>query len=110
YWLPYEQAVELRRQVPELDFVGGAVIRGRMRIGDYAFNEEIPETTFRGPPVTTMSPESLARFQFERDLYADLNQEGLAPPPAMAQLRSEAARLLRQERLSGLPELRFNVP
>src|SRR5690606_17686356 len=68
------------------------------------------ETTFRGPPVTTMSPESLARFQFERELYADLNQEGLAPPPAMAQLRSEAARLLRQERLSGLPELRFNVP
>lgn len=110
YWLPYEQAVELRRQVPELDFIGGAVIRGRMRIGEYAFNTALPEGTFRGAPVSIVSRAALESFEFERDLYADLGEEGLAPPPEMAELRREAARLLRREKLSGLPPLRLNVP
>lgn len=110
YWLPYEQAVELRRQVPELDFIGGAVIRGRMRIRDYEFNADLPPTTFVGPAVSIVSRATLEQFEFERDLYADLAQEGLAPPPEMAELRREAARLLRAEKLSGLPKLRLNVP
>ncbi len=110
YWLPYEQVVELRRQVPELDFIGGAVIRGRMRIGDYAFNTNLPDDTFRGPSVSVVSRDALESFAFEQDLYGDLGEEGLAPPPEMAELRREAARLLRRERLSGLPGLRFNVP
>lgn len=110
YWLPYEQAVELRRQVPELDFIGGAVIRGRMRIGGYDFNTDLPDGTFRGPPVSIVSRAELEDFEFERELYADLGDEGLAPPPEMAELRREAARLLRREKLSGLPPLRLNVP
>lgn len=110
YWLPYEQAVELRRQVPELDFIGGAVIRGRMRIAGYEFNTDLPDGTFRGPPVSVASRAALEAFEFDRDLYADLGDEGLAPPPDMADLRREAARLLRRERLSGLPRLRLNVP
>lgn len=110
YWLPYEQAVELRRQVPELDFIGGAVIRGRMRITDYAFNQELPPSTFRGPAVSIVTREALDSFEFERTLYEDLGEEGLAPPPEMEELRQEAARLLRTQRLSGLPAFRFNVP
>jgi hypothetical protein len=110
YWLPYEQAVELRRQVPELDFIGGAVIRGRMRIGDYVFNDTLPAGLFRGPGVSIVPRDALETFAFERELYADLDEEGLAPPPEMSELRREAARLLRDERLSGLPRLRFNVP
>lgn len=110
YWLPYEQAVELRRQVPELDFIGGAVIRGRMRITEYAFNENPPLSTFRGAPVSIVSRAALERFEFDRTLYEDLAEEGLAPPPEMETLRKEAARLLRSQRLSGLPAFRFNVP
>lgn len=110
YWLPYEQSVELRRQVPELDFIGGAVIRGRMRISEYAFNEEIPPSTFRGPAVSIVPRAALDAFEFERELYDDLAEEGLAPPPEMDELRQEAARLLRARRLSGLPAFRFNVP
>lgn len=110
YWLPYEQAVELRRQVPELDFIGGAVIRGRMRIADYAFNEDLAESVFRGAPVSIVTRDALEAFEFERELYEDLGEEGLAPPPEMDELRQEAARLLRTSRLSGLPALRFNVP
>lgn len=110
YWLPYEQTVELRRQVPELDFIGGAVIRGRMRITDYAFNQDLPPSTFRGAPVSIVRRDVLDAFEFDRELYEDLSEEGLAPPPEMEELRQEAARLLRARRLSGLPAFRFNVP
>ena len=110
YWLPHEQALELRRQVPELDFIAGAVIRGRMRISDYEFNVPLPEETFVGPAVSIVSREARESYEFGRELYADLNAEGLAPPPEMTELRREAAELLRGRRLSGLPRFRLNVP
>ena len=52
YWLPNEQSVEIRRQIPELDFAAGAVIKGRMRIASYTFNEPIPDSVFYGRPVS----------------------------------------------------------
>ena len=110
YWLPNEQFVQIRRQVPELDFVAGAVIQGRFRIFNYAFNRDLPRTLFLGRAVEAVPEEQRRAFNFEEDLYAGLELEGLAEPPQVEDLRAEAVRLLRNRRLTGLPPLRLNVP
>lgn len=110
YWLPNEQSVEIRRQIPELDFAAGAVIRGRLRIAQYAFNQTIPDSVFFGRPVTAVSEAERKSYPFPDEIYAGVNTEGLAPPPQMQDLRARAAQLLRAHRLSGLPPLRLYVP
>ncbi|CAN5889401.1 hypothetical protein BH23GEM9_BH23GEM9_01340 [soil metagenome] len=109
YWLPHEQTLQIRRQVPELDFVAGAVIHGRMRISEYVFNDSLPETTFYGYPVTAVSPAERREFDFDRGIFDDLNEAGLAPPADLAQIRQQAAAMLGTSRLSGLPRWRLNV-
>ncbi|HUP88293.1 MAG TPA: hypothetical protein VM100_03035 [Longimicrobiales bacterium] len=110
YWLPNEQSVEIRRQLPELDFVAGAVIKGRMRVSGYEFNAEIPDSVFHGRSVTAVSEAERKQYAFPEDIYAGLNTEGLAPPPQMEDLRKRAAELIGTQRLSGLPRLRLDVP
>jgi len=110
YWLPYEQAVEIRRQVPELDFVVTSVIQGRFRVWDYLFNQPLPESMFLGYPVTAVPKEQREAFAFNRGIYEDLHDAGLAPPPQMKDLRARAAALVRQRALSGLPRLRLSLP
>lgn len=110
YWLPNEQSVEIRRQIPELDFAAGAVIKGRMRVSGYSFNEDIPDSIFYGRAVSAAPKNELEHFDFPADIYAGVNEEGLAPPPQMADLRARAAELLGQPRLSGLPAWRLYVP
>ncbi|HKK93881.1 MAG TPA: hypothetical protein VJ925_10630, partial [Longimicrobiales bacterium] len=51
FWLPYRQEAEIRRELPELDFLAGSVIRARFRVGDYRFNVPLPETVFGGRKV-----------------------------------------------------------
>jgi hypothetical protein len=80
YWLPNEQSVEIRRQLPELDFVAGSVIKGHIRVSNYAFNEPVSDSVFYGLPVTAVPPEELKSFAFPADIYSDLREEGLAPP------------------------------
>jgi len=109
YWLPNEQRLEIRRQLPELDFAAGAVILGRMRIIDYQFNDTLPATLFAGYPVEAVPHVQRESYPFQRDIYADLDEAGLAPPPEMAELRARAAALLRGQRLSGLPKLRLQL-
>ena len=109
YWLPHEQRLEIRRQVPELDFPAGAVIRGVFRVGDYRFNQPLPPSLFAGYPVEARPEAERKSFSFPEGIYADLNQEGLAPPPDMATLRAQAAQLVRQKYLSGLPKLRLHL-
>ena len=47
YWLPYRQEVELRREMPILDFMAGSIIRGRFEIGDYEFNpDSLPRSSW----------------------------------------------------------------
>jgi hypothetical protein len=108
YWLPHEQTLQIRRQIPELDFAAGAVIQGRMRISDYTFNDSIPRLRPR-VGVTAVSPSQRAAFDFERGIYDDLNDAGLAPPPDLDVIRRRAAELLGSSRLSGLPRLRLGV-
>lgn len=110
YWLPNEQSVEIRRQIPELDFAAGSVIKGRIHVADYQFNADIPDSIFFGRPVSAVSEEERKSFAFPHDIYSDLNVEGLAPPPQMENLRAQAIALMRKKRLSGLPPLRLYVP
>jgi hypothetical protein len=111
YWLPNEQTVEIRRQIPELDFVAGSVIRGRMRITNYDLNTELPDSIFRqGRPVISAPPEQLAAYKFEQGLFDDVTAEGLGQTPETARLRAEAASLIGARLLSGLPALRFYYP
>ncbi|HEX6558555.1 MAG TPA: hypothetical protein VF021_03815 [Longimicrobiales bacterium] len=110
YWLPNEQSVEIRRQIPELDFAAGAVIKGRLRVTGYEFNAAIPDTVFNGRPVTAAPEVQRKNFPFPDDIYAGVAEEGLAPPPQMAELRAQAAELVRERRLSGLPPWRLYIP
>lgn len=108
YWLPHEQTLQIRRQIPELDFAAGAVIQGRMRISDYVFNDTLPER----PPivgVTAVPRAEREAFQFEREIYDDLNAAGLEPPPDLGTIRQRATELLGARRLSGLPRIRFGL-
>ncbi|HEX7091143.1 MAG TPA: hypothetical protein VF192_13465 [Longimicrobiales bacterium] len=114
YWLPHEQRVEIRRQVPELDFPVGGVIRGVMSIGDYRFNQPLPDGLFRGPPVVAVPEPVRQRFPFPTGLFDGLEAEGLAAASTskldLGALRKEALRLVGRRRLSGLPRLRLLLP
>jgi hypothetical protein len=110
YWLPAEQAVEIRRQLPELDFAAGAVIKGRLRVGQYEFNQPLSDTIFWGRPVSA-APEAQRRaYEFPQDIFADVNEEGLSPTPRMEDLQELAAQLVGESKLSGLPPVRFYMP
>jgi len=109
YWLPYRQEVELRREIPQLDFLAGSIIRGRFEIGPYQFNLDLPPTLFGGRAVTA-APEAQRRaFPFERGLFDDLDQEGLAPTPSLEEVRAEARRMLAGKALSGLAPVRLQI-
>jgi len=107
HWLPYRQEVELRREIPQLDFLVGSIIRGRFEIGPYAFNPPLSPQLFAGRGVTA-APESERRaFPFERGLFDDLEQEGLAPTPSLEEIRAEARRIVTDRALSGLAPVRL---
>jgi hypothetical protein len=110
YWLPAEQSVEIRRQLPELDFAAGAVIKGRMRIGRYEFNQPLSDTLFWGRGVSA-APEARRRaYPFEKDIFAGVNEEGLEPTARMEELQDLAVQLVGKNKLSGLPPWRLYMP
>jgi hypothetical protein len=107
FWLPYRQEVELRREMPVLDFMAGSIIRGRFEIGNYQFNLRLPPTLFVGPRVTAAPPMERQAFPFQRGLFDDLDQGGLAPTPTLQDIQAEARRIVAQRTLSGLRPLRL---
>lgn len=109
YWLPHEQRLEIRRQLPELDFVAGGVIRGVLRIGGYALNEDLPANLFEGYPLTAAPRSAREAYPFAAGIFQGLNDEGLAPPPELSVLRRHAAQLVGRRYLSGLPRVRFHL-
>jgi hypothetical protein len=109
YWLPYRQEVELRRELPLLDFMAGSVIRGRFEIRNYEFNAVHDRVLALRPIAAVPEPERRA-FPFERGLYDDLAEEGLAPAPELEDIREQARRLVREGALSGLRPLRLHLP
>src|SRR5690606_24471232 len=99
---------------PVLDFPVGGVIRGVMSVGDYRFNQEIPDAFFRGAPVVALPEPMRKAHPFEAGLFDGLDEEGLAEAagraPDLGALRREAIRLVGPRRLSGLPRLRLLLP
>lgn len=110
YWLPDRQSVEIRRKLPFLDLPVGSVIRGRWEIGEYDFEVVLPDAFLQGPQVTRNPDRMLQAFPFERDLYAQIDEEGLAPTAELVDIEAEATRLVRGRYLSGLSRLRLAMP
>ena len=110
YWLPYRQEIELRRELPIIEFLGGSVIRGRFEIRNYRFNPELPENLFLGGVVTSVPEAERRNFPFESGLYDQLSVEGLDPSPQIEAIREQAMAVVGQRYLSGLKTSRLHVP
>lgn len=110
FWLPHRQQLEIRREVPWLDIPAGSVIKGWFEIRDYQINPALPDRLFRGPTITTLPEAARRAFPFEDGLHAHLEEEGLLPPPEMAQIRALALDLSGQRYLSGLRKSRLHLP
>ncbi len=112
YWLPHEQRLEVRREMPELELPFGTVIRTRMRIGGYVFNEPVPEDLFRSSLPITMAPEAERKnFAFDRPIDAEWRDEGFGAPATVEEIQRaarEVAREMARARVtSGLPGTRL---
>ncbi|HEX5726052.1 MAG TPA: hypothetical protein VFX98_11340 [Longimicrobiaceae bacterium] len=110
FWLPNQQQLELRRQLPELGFPAGGVIRGTMRITNYRFNQNLPASFFAGRRVISVPEAQRRRFAFEQPLDAELREQGIGPDTELGEIRRQAAELIRRRMLSGLPGTRVDVP
>jgi len=109
HWLPFRQEVELRREIPELDLLGGSVIRSRFRIADYRFNETIPDRFFHAPRVTAVSRERREAFPFDEPLFAQVEEEGLGGLDGIGEVRETAEQIARDRALSGLSPVRLGA-
>ena len=110
FWLPNRQQVEIRRQLPELGFPAGGVIRGTMTINGYRFNQNLPDWRFNGPRVTMVPETQARRFAFEQPIDAELHEQGIGPAVELGEIRKQAANLVREHVLSGLPSTRLDIP
>jgi hypothetical protein len=110
YWLPYRQEVEIRREPPIIELLGGSVIRGRFEIRNYRFNPELPEALFRAGRVTSVPAAQRSTFLFESGLYDQLSNEGLDPSPQIEAIREQARAVIGGRYLSGLNKSRVHVP
>ena len=110
FWLPHEQRLEIRRELPELDLPFGTVIRTRMRISNYQFNQALADWLFSGPHPITFLPEAQRRsFPFEEPIDAERELEGIGEPAGVDEVRREARAMLRERAISGLPRGRLGL-
>jgi hypothetical protein len=116
YWLPREQRLLVRRELPELDFGVGTIIRAALRVTNYDLNTDLPQGFFAGPPVVLASTrEGLRSYDFQVGLYDGFEAVGLAPgqePATLGDVNIDAiaGRILREQYLSGISPVRFYVP
>ena len=110
YWLPYRQEVELRRELPVIDFLAGSIIRGRFEIRDYRFNPPLGDFLFVGGPVSSVPQAARESFPFETGLYDQLQVEGLETSPDIEAIRDQAMAVLGRRYVSGLRPSRLYVP
>lgn len=110
YWLPYRQEAEIRRELPQLDFLAGSVIRARFQVGGYEFGLPMADFLFTGPLVVNAGPpEQLAAYEFERGLYDDAEELGLGPSSELAEVEDKIREIGVKQALSGLAPLRLHV-
>lgn len=110
FWLPNQQRIEIRRQLPELDIPAGSVIRGTMRVGNYRFNEMLPFLHFAGPPVTVVPREQRETFPFEDGIHEELRDQGISAEVELGEIRRQAAELAWGRTLSGVRGVRLQMP
>ncbi len=112
YWLPNRQEIEVRREVPELDFGVGTVIRAVLRVGGYELNTPLPDFLRVAPAVTQASEAERRSFAFREGLFDALDRDGMTGVATRVdprELRAEAARLLRNRPPTGLSPVRFHL-
>lgn len=110
YWLPYRQEIEIRREMPVLDFMAGSTIRSRFDIRAYDFDVEIPEQMLTGPSVRSLSPAQRAAFPFEGGVFDDLIEEGgVTTSTTMEDVRTQVREVVEDEVLSGLGPIRLHL-
>lgn len=109
FWLPNQQRVEIRRRIPELDIPAGSVIRANMRVGNYRFDEPMPQRFFSGDAVIALPRAQREAFPFEEDIHAEVREEGIGPQAELGEIRRVAAELLRERGLRPSPRLRLSV-
>lgn len=110
YWLPYRQEVEIRREIPMLDFMLGSVIQARFDIRGYDFNLPLSDRLFAGRRIAAASPASRAEFPFERGLFDDLEEQGIDTSPSLAAVEQEVRQVVQDEVMSGMDPLRLYLP
>jgi hypothetical protein len=113
FWLPNQQRIEVRREVPEVDLGMGTVIRAVLRAGDYDLNAPLPDGFHSASPVTLAPADVRRGFEFSEGLYEAMERDGLASIRVRvdpAELRSQAIELLDGQSPSGLSPLRIHVP
>lgn len=110
YWLPNEQRLEIRRQLPQFDVAVSSVIAGSFTINDYSLNEPIPLGFFGGPRVVALPPRMRERHEFRTGLMAGLEDRGLEPAPDLEHIEQTVKDVVRKRVMNGLPRLRPYFP
>ncbi|TVP75828.1 MAG: hypothetical protein EA352_07125, partial [Gemmatimonadales bacterium] len=113
HWLPNEQVLEVRREIPELDLGVGTVIRAVLRVGNYDLGAQVPPEVMAGPPVQAAPLLQRQAFDFPEGLLDGLERDGLSGVDLRtdpADLRAEALRRLEGRPPSGLSPIRFHLP
>ena len=109
WWLPYRQELEIRRELPLLDFLVGSVIRGRFEIGDYEFNPDLADELFMGTRVTVVSEARRESYPFTEPLIPKADAPELAPTPTLEEINAQALSLMKGHYMSGLSRLRLHL-
>ncbi|MEX2527621.1 MAG: hypothetical protein WEA09_08285 [Gemmatimonadota bacterium] len=113
YWLPREQRIRVRREVPELDLGVGTVIQAVMRVSGYELNPPLEDGLFQGSPVVTVPEVQRQHYPFREGLLERIAEEGLEGSlrrVELAELQARTRQMILDARNSGLPPFRFHLP
>ncbi len=111
YWLPYEQDLEIRRQLSWLSFPVGSVIRTRIRVLDYEINGVPQYRIASGERIASLPAPTLAEYEeWETPLYAGPLGENELSDHELAQTRARARELVKPQALLGGERLQLHLP
>ncbi|WP_419857557.1 hypothetical protein [Candidatus Palauibacter irciniicola] len=102
YWLPDEQEIEIARSLPWFDFPLETLVRTRLRVLDYDFDEEALFGLGPGALIYSLREEELARFDaWEDPLFGGPLEEGSADGDLGAAVAEARELVLRRTLLGG---------
>jgi hypothetical protein len=111
YWLPYEQDLEIRRQLSWFSFPVGSLIRTRIRVLDYDINDTPQYRIASGDRIASLPATVLADYwEWETPLYAGPLAESDLSDNELARTRSRARELVRPQALLGGERLQLHLP